>query len=188
MSIKHVPNILSGFRILLVPVFIFAYFADQDEIKGIAVVIFALAAVTDFLDGAIARKYDIISNLGKVLDPLGDKMMMVSAMVCITIDGILPAWAVSIVVAKELLMGIGGVVIHRRAKAEIPPSNIFGKTATVVSIVACLSLMLFRSRAQGFAAILMSVAIGLMFGALASYIHTFSLVMKEQKNANNTEK
>ena len=185
--IKHVPNILSGFRILLVPVFIFAYFADADGIKTYAVAIYALAAVTDFLDGAIARKYNLISNLGKVLDPLGDKMMMVAAMVCITIDGILPVWAVTIVAAKEILMGIGGVVIHRRAKAEIPASNIFGKTATVVSIVACLSLMIFPIRAQQFAAFMMAIAISLMFGALATYVRTFSLVMKERKAETKTK-
>ena len=179
--LKNIPNMLSSFRIFLVPVFVLAYFFDPNNVKGVAVGIYLLAAFTDFLDGAIARRYNLISNLGKVLDPLGDKMMMVAAMVCITIDGILPIWAVCIVVAKELLMGIGGVVIHRRAKAEIPPSNIFGKSATVVSIAACLALMLFPSIPTTCAAVIMGIAIALMVCALATYIYTYAVVMKKGK-------
>ena len=180
MKLKHVPNLLSAFRILLVPVFIIAYFVDTHPVKGIAVGIYAVAAFTDFLDGAIARRYNLISNLGKVLDPLGDKMMMVAALACITIDGMLPPWIVFVVVAKELTMGIGGVIIHRRAKAEIPPSNIFGKSATVVSIAVCITLMLFPGIPTGCAAVFMGITILLMFLALATYIRTYIAVMKKK--------
>ncbi|MDR0905113.1 MAG: CDP-alcohol phosphatidyltransferase family protein [Oscillospiraceae bacterium] len=183
MKLKNVPNIISAFRILLVPVFIFVYFADAHYVKGFAIGVYALAAITDFLDGAIARRYNLISNLGKVLDPLGDKMMMVAAMICITIDGFLPVWAVSVVVIKELLMGIGGFVIHRRVKAEIPPSNIFGKTTTVVFIVVCLTLMAFPDIPPTYATAMVGVALGLMFAALLSYILMFSAMMKKKNNS-----
>jgi len=182
---KNIPNLLSAFRILLVPVFIFAYFSDgvgvdTDKVNVWAVGVYALASFTDFLDGMIARKFNLTSNLGKVLDPLGDKMMQVAVMICITIDGILPVVFVCIVIVKELLMGIGGVVIHRRAKVEIPPSNIVGKSATVLTIAVCIALLLFPAMPPLTANLIMGAALLLMFCALASYVITFSKVMRRK--------
>jgi CDP-diacylglycerol--glycerol-3-phosphate 3-phosphatidyltransferase len=179
------PNLLSAFRILLVPVFVTAYFADGQTVKVYAVLVYALAAFTDFLDGYIARRYALISNLGKVLDPLGDKLMMVAALVCITIDGVIPGWAVTTAVIKEALMGIGGLLIHREARrrgerAEIPPSNILGKSATVAFFLVCVTLMIFRRIPRGTAAVMIGVAIALMLMALGSYIVTFTAVMKRR--------
>lgn len=176
----HIPNLLSAFRIAMVPVFVFAYFADPSEIKSWALGIYVIAFITDALDGFIARKYDLISNLGKVLDPLGDKLMLVAALACMTVSGRLPVWAVVIVVAKEALMGLGGIIIHRRAKVEIPPSNIFGKTATVVFVIACVALMVFPGLHDIYATSLIALAIGLTFAALLSYVMTFRAVMKKK--------
>ncbi|MDR0446948.1 MAG: CDP-diacylglycerol--glycerol-3-phosphate 3-phosphatidyltransferase [Oscillospiraceae bacterium] len=180
MKLKMLPNLLSGFRICLVPVFTFTYFAEKGEVKGWAVTIYIIAAVTDFLDGFIARRLSLTSNLGKVLDPLGDKLMTAAALTCITIDGLIPAWAIAVVVTKELLMGVGGLVLHSRAKAEIPPSNIFGKTATVFFVVTCAALMLFPSINGAYASAMIGVAVGLASAALISYILTFSAEMKKR--------
>ncbi|MDR0838671.1 MAG: CDP-alcohol phosphatidyltransferase family protein [Oscillospiraceae bacterium] len=180
MTLKPVPNLLSAFRIVLVPFFVLAYFSDAGDVKTGAVAIFALAAVTDVLDGYIARRFKLTSNLGKVLDPLGDKMMTVAAMVCITIDGLIPVWAVSTAVVKELLMGIGGLLIHRRARVEIPPSNIFGKITTVVFVAVCIALMLFPQIPRAAAKAMIGIALALTIAALLSYILTFSAVMKKQ--------
>jgi CDP-diacylglycerol--glycerol-3-phosphate 3-phosphatidyltransferase len=181
MKLKALPNLLSGFRICLVPIFIFAYFHEGGVVKTWAVSIYVVAAVTDFLDGYIARKFSIVSNLGKVLDPLGDKLMTAAALTCITVDGLVPAWAIAAVLVKEMLMGIGGLVLHSKARAEIPPSNIFGKTATVVFVVACAALMIFPSIPRLYASAMIGVAVGLMSAALISYILTFSAVMKKRK-------
>ena len=170
----------------MVPVFVIAYFNDPGEIKTWALGIYIIAFISDALDGYIARRYNLISNLGKVLDPLGDKLMMVAALSCITSSGRLPIWAVVIVVAKEALMGIGGLVIHRRAKMEIPPSNIFGKTSTVVFVVACVALMVFPGLPEIYATALIALAIGLTFAALLSYITTFRAVMKKKSDNNIT--
>ena len=114
------------------PVFVFAYFYDPRTIKVYAAAVYAVASFTDFLDGFIARKYNLISNLGKLLDPLGDKLMTLAVLTCITIDNIIPVWAVIAVLCKEALMLIGGVVLRRKEGGEIPSSNIVGKTSTVV--------------------------------------------------------
>jgi len=180
MKVRNIPNLLSAFRIALVPVFIVAYFTDTSDVKVTAIIVYAAAALSDFLDGFIARRYKLVSNLGHVLDPLGDKMMLVAVLISITIDGVIPIWAVCVAVGKEALMGIGRLVIHRK-KIEIPPSNILGKTSTVVFIAACLTLMIFKQIREKYAAALMFAAVMTMFLALGSYIMTFIGVVKKSK-------
>jgi CDP-diacylglycerol--glycerol-3-phosphate 3-phosphatidyltransferase len=176
--VKKVPNLLSAFRICLVPIFIFVYFTETGEVKAYAVAIYCLAGVTDFLDGYLARRFALTSNLGKVLDPLGDKLMMVSALTCITIDGIIPPYAVAIAFTKEAVMGLGGLVLHRRVR-EIPPSNIVGKASTVVFIAVCGALMLFRAIPPRAAELMIAGALTLMFAALVSYIFTFARALRD---------
>lgn len=182
-TVKNIPNILSSIRICLVPVFVVAYFHEPSSVsnfthvKIFASIVYAIASFTDFLDGYIARKYNLTSSLGKILDPLGDKLMTLAVLTCITIDNIIPVWAVLIAVCKELLMMIGGALIRKKEGGEIPPSNIIGKTSTVVFFVVCVTLMLFNIPDK-VATIMISCALVLMLVALASYIQTFIRVMK----------
>ena len=176
---KNVPNILSALRICLVPVFAATYFYGAGTVKIFAAVVYAFASATDFLDGFIARKYDLTSNLGKILDPIGDKLMTLTALTCITIDGVIPIWAVIAVLAKELIMVGGGAVIRKKQDGTIPPSNIFGKMSTVVFFVVCVTLMLCKNIPENIATLLISIAIVLMMMALVSYIKTFISVVRK---------
>ena len=178
---RVIPNVISIFRIILVPVFIVVYFLEEHDTKLYAVLIYAIAAFSDFLDGFLARRLEASSKLGKVLDPLGDKLMTISVMVCITIDGIIPVWAVLIAGTKEILMAIGGFVIHKLAHVEIPPSNIVGKASTALFFLVCLTLMLFRDIPGEAAIALISAAILLMFFAFVCYINTYITVMKNRE-------
>ena len=180
---KAIPNILSLFRICLVPIFIIAYFTDVSDVKLYAIVVYALATLSDFFDGFLARKFKASSNLGKILDPLGDKLMTFTVMVCITIDKVIPVWAVIVAGVKELIMGAGGIVLYKIAKAEIPPSNMIGKASTVVFFLVCVALMVFKNLPGSAAIALISVAIALMFFALASYIRTYVTVMKNREKS-----
>jgi CDP-diacylglycerol--glycerol-3-phosphate 3-phosphatidyltransferase len=182
--VRFVPNIISIFRICLVPVFIIVYFSGDEDSNIYAVLIYALAAFSDFLDGFIARRYKVSSNMGKFLDPLGDKLMTISVMVCITIDGLIPLWAVLLVALKELLMATGGLVLHKKAHVELPPSNIIGKASTVVFFLVCVALMIFRNMPNWASLSLISIAIGLTFIALAVYLINYIRIMK---NINNTK-
>jgi len=163
-------------------VFILTYFGGARDSKTYAALVYAVATLSDFLDGFLARKFSAVSNIGKVLDPLGDKLMTVTVMASITVDRLIPVWAVIIVVAKELLMAIGGFIVHKMAGAEIPPSNIIGKMSTVAFFLVCMALMLFQDISQNTATLLISAAIGLTFFALFSYIGTFIAVMKNRNN------
>ena len=180
---KVVPNILSIFRICLVPVFIVVYFSGANDTKLYPALVYAIASFSDFLDGFLARKFKASSKLGMVLDPLGDKLMTISVMVCITIDGIIPFWAVLIAGIKELLMAIGGLVIHKVARANILPSNMLGKTSTVVFFLVCVALMLFRDIPVGVAIAMISFAIALTLCALASYLNKYIVVMKNRSSS-----
>jgi len=183
MRMKIVPNIISIFRICLVPVFILVYFSDDSDRKFYAVIIYVIAALSDFLDGFLARRYKASSNLGKLLDPLGDKLMTISAMVCITIDGLIPFWAVLVAGIKEILMAAGRIVLHKKARTELLPSNLIGKTASVVLFLVCVTLMLFIDMPNWASTALISIAIGLTFAALVSYFSKYIMIMKNKERA-----
>ena len=178
---KIVPNLLSIFRICLVPVFVVLYFSDTYDHKLYPVLIYALASFSDFLDGFLARRLKVQSKLGMILDPLGDKLMTITAMVCITIDGIIPFWAVLVAGVKEILMAIGGFVIHKVAHADILPSNMLGKTSTVVFFVVCATLMLFRDIPGTIAVTLISLAIAMTLIALTGYLNSYITVMRNRE-------
>jgi len=188
---KAVPNILSVFRICLVPVFILVYFIDDRDIKYYAILVYGIAGISDFLDGYIARRFNAQSKLGKLLDPLGDKLMTFSVLVCITITNItsianatrpILISAVIVFFIKEILLGIGGLVLHKKARIELPPANFLGKASTFVFFVVCVILMLFRNLPVPVTFILISAAMCLTLIALAGYLVLYIKIMKSLTN------
>ena len=176
----NTPNMLSILRLCLVPVFVLLYFSGFANANLYAVLVYVLATFTDFLDGYLARRFHLTTNLGKVLDPLGDKMFTFAVLMCITISRIVPFWVLWIFVAKELMMGLGGLLIHRRAKVEIPPSNYIGKTATVLFFLVCAVLLLFRNISHGLALGLVCVCLAVSLAAFVSYAGRFVKIMRKK--------
>ena len=126
---KNIPNILSVIRIILVFVFVVAFFSPISKIW--ALVIFLTAGVTDVVDGFLARKFNWITDLGKVLDPFADKLMQCTVLVCLCIERVVPLWFLIIFFAKEILtLLIGFIVIRRRSVVVV--SKWYGKTAVCV--------------------------------------------------------
>lgn len=123
----NVPNILTILRIILVPVFVVTFFLVN---KWVALGVFIVAGITDALDGYIARRYDLKTELGAVLDPFADKLMLMSVLTVFTIKGYIPIIVVIIVGTKELFMIIVGIKFYLSQKKIVIPSNKFGKTAT----------------------------------------------------------
>ena len=184
---KVVPNILSFFRICLVPVFIIAFFTDERDIKLYAIIVYGVAGLSDLLDGYIARKYEAQSKLGKFLDPLGDKMMTFAVLVCITVTRHVLIPATTIFFIKEILMGIGGLILYKKARIEMPPANFIGKASTFVFFVVCVALMVFGNIQDSVAIIMTSIAIGLTLVALAVYIRTYFKLMNSRKKNGEIE-
>jgi len=136
------PNILTVFRILLIPVFIFLFFSEMDNNLLYAFFVFAIAGVTDVLDGYIARKYDMITDLGKVLDPLADKLMLLSVLFCLTSMSLIPLWILVLMIIKELLMIYGAIRLYFSKTQIIIQSNYYGKLATLAFYLAITLVLL----------------------------------------------
>ena len=139
-NVWTIPNVLTILRIILIPVFVVLFFKGQ---KIAALCVFCAASLTDMLDGYLARKLNQITDFGKLFDPLADKLMVLTAMICQTFWGPLPLIAVLIVAAKELMMVLGGVFMLSRG--VVVYSNYYGKAAQV-GFIASLILSFFHDR------------------------------------------
>lgn len=101
----NLPNKLTLLRIVLVPFFVFFMLAGESgALRLAALVVFVVASLTDMLDGKIARKYNLITNFGKLMDPLADKVLVMSAMICFVALGYAPAWVVIVILTREFLV------------------------------------------------------------------------------------
>lgn len=128
------------FRIGIVAFFIPALLVDKMIFSYIAIVLFGIAAISDFLDGYLARKYKIISNFGKVMDPLADKILILSALVCFVQLHIVPSWMVVIIISREFL--VSGIRIMVAEEGEIIMASNWGKAKTVAEMTAVSATLL----------------------------------------------
>ena len=175
-----VPNLLSLFRLILVPVFAVVFFQPIPNAHTWAALIYLVAFLTDIADGWIARHFNQISKLGRILDPLADKLMTFTVIISITIAGIIPMWAVVVFFLKEVLMGIGALTMYRRMD-DVISSNWLGKASTGVFFVVCAALVLFPQIPDEWAVGLISFALALTIAALVSYVVQFLQVLGHKR-------
>lgn len=165
----NLPNTITLIRILLVPVFLVLFWWSSNP-YGIALgmAVLALAGLTDILDGYLARKHNLVTPLGKVLDPFADKLIVVTAMISLFLVGRFPLWLVILVLVKDLILVIGSSFVVLKEKSEVSAS-IYGKIATVVVYTA-----LFSGAFQMNGGVWFALAAGVVSVlALASYIWAF---------------
>lgn len=129
-KVLTIPNILTIIRILLVPVFAYVYFAVNETI---GLYVFIGAMVTDVIDGFIARRFNLITNLGKVLDPLADKLMRITAVTVLVISGNLPLNILIILLGFDVALIISSAILFRQN--YVVQSNGLGKAAGLISFV-----------------------------------------------------
>jgi CDP-diacylglycerol--glycerol-3-phosphate 3-phosphatidyltransferase len=138
---NRLPNYLTCFRILVVPGVVICLLFPGRMASLLAAILFVLAGVTDFVDGVLARRYGHITTLGKFLDPLADKLLVVSALIMLAGLGRVPSWMVVIIVARELLItGLRAVAMER--SQMIMTASWLGKYKFVFQMVAVTSLLL----------------------------------------------
>lgn len=137
-----IPNILSLLRIALVPVFVILFFSQTPYARAKAIAVFLLAGLTDVLDGWIARRFHQISLAGRILDPAADKLMVVSALICLMADHIVSVWLVVLYFLKELTQAILGFRLMHRIQ-DMPASNLLGKLGTLSFYFTIVTLTLF---------------------------------------------
>lgn len=180
MKLKNIPNILSIIRIILVGVFVFVFFNDYPHNLIWALVVFLTAGLTDIIDGFLARKFNWVTNLGKILDPFADKLMQCTVLVCMLIKDLIPAWLVIPFILKEFLMLLGGLFIIKKRKVVVV-SNIFGKMTVVffyAAIVLCIAARDFLAENPIVLYIICALVLMAAISALVNYAATYFKTLK----------
>ena len=129
--LKYVPNALTVIRFLLIPIIVIACVQGQ---YILAIAVLSISGLTDILDGTIARKYNYITDFGKLMDPLADKATQISLLTTLFIKGAIPIWILAVVVLKEFCMVSGASFLY--GKELVVSSKWYGKLATVLFYVA----------------------------------------------------
>ncbi len=178
----NVPNFLTLLRFLMIGVMV-CFFVNDHPIY--AMIVFCVAVFTDFLDGYIARKFNQITNIGKLLDPLADKLLQIAAIFCMFWVGYLPLIAFILVVMCELLMVYGAsfLLLHRHT---IVAANTFGKISSGIMYLAILATFLHDFTAP-FDKYAILIGISLLYISMAQYWYITVRNMKEQENEKNSD-
>lgn len=137
----NLPNKLTCLRVCLIPFFVLFMLADFGVWqKWVALVIFVSASLTDALDGHIARSRNLITNFGKFMDPVADKLLVCSALICFVQMGVIPAWIVIIIVAREFI--VSGFRLVASDQGIVLAAGIWGKLKTVCQMVMTIVLIM----------------------------------------------
>lgn len=137
----NLPNKITIFRVFMIPLFVVLMMLQRlpwNEFYALAV--YAIACISDALDGHIARKYNLVTDFGKFMDPVADKLLVCSALICFVEQGLMPAWIALIIIARELI--IDGFRLVAAGKGIVIAASIWGKAKTVVQMIACFVLIL----------------------------------------------
>lgn len=138
----NLPNKLTLLRFILIPVFVIALMLipKADYCRYIALAIFAVACLTDFMDGRIARKRNLVTNFGKLMDPLADKLLVCSALICLLKLDLIPEWVVLLIVAREFI--ISGFRLVAVEQGVVLAASKMAKTKTAVQMIMIVCLIL----------------------------------------------
>lgn len=135
----NLPNYLTLLRLLLTALFLFLIFRPGAEFKAAALVVFAVASFTDYLDGWLARKHNWITPFGQLMDPIADKVLVFSAFLAFVQLGVVPAWLVIVMLAREVL--ITGLRLVAANRGIVLPAQPSGKHKTILQLVCILSIL-----------------------------------------------
>lgn len=178
----NLPNKLTIFRVILIPFFVLCFYLPVIPYNNIvACVIFCVASITDFLDGYLARRDGLVTNFGKFMDPLADKLLVGAALICLIESGQLPAWAVVIIISREFI--ISGFRLIASDNGVVIAASYWGKFKTVTQM-AMVILMLLNFPGAIFAVItrfVMWAAIILTVVSLVDYVLKNKDVLKDTK-------
>lgn len=178
----NLPNKLTVLRVILIPFFVAALMAFNGTVsvlRYLAVAIFIVASLTDLLDGKIARRCNLVTNFGKFMDPLADKLLVCSALICLTALGQMPAWMVIVIVSREFI--ISGFRLIAVEQGIVIAASYWGKWKTTFQMIAII-LMIINLPVLGLLTSLCTwVALILTIISLCDYIVKNHQVITEGK-------
>lgn len=178
----NLPNKLTILRVLMIPFFVVALLLEGGEsqtLRYIAAAIFVVASLTDLLDGKIARKYNLVTNFGKFMDPLADKLLVCAALVCLVELGQLPAWMVIVIVSREFI--ISGFRLVAAEQGIVIAASYWGKFKTTFQMIAVILLILNLSSIAAITSIFVWLAVALTIISLVDYLVKNHKVLTEGK-------
>lgn len=136
----NLPNMLTFARIACIPILILTLLKDTPSMSVLAALIFSLASITDWLDGYLARRFDLVTVMGKFLDPLADKLIVMAALIMMIPLGRVPAWAVFLLIAREVV--VTGLRSVASSEGIVIAASNLGKYKTIFQMVAIIGLLL----------------------------------------------
>ena len=167
----NLPNKLTTLRVIMIPFFVFFLLWQNGEnhtFRMIALALFIIASLTDLLDGKIARKYNLVTDFGKFMDPLADKLLVCSALICLIQLGQLPAWIVIIIISREFI--ISGFRLVAADNGIVIAASYWGKFKTTFQMIAVI-LMIFNIPAlKTVTFIMLAAAVVLTIVSLVDYV------------------
>ncbi len=177
----NLPNKLTVLRMVLVPFFVATLLLSKtnDTLKWVALALFVIASLTDFADGYIARKYNLITNFGKFMDPLADKILTVSGMICLIELGRIPSWIVVIIVAREFI--ISGFRLIAAENGVVIAANYWGKFKTTFQMFMIILMIMNIPQLQIVTNIVMWIALALTIISLVTYINANKQILAGDK-------
>lgn len=182
----NLPNKLTMFRVVLIPFFVFFVLAPYFEGYGnyIATGIFIVASLTDLFDGKIARKYNLVTNFGKFMDPLADKLLVCSAMICLIEMDKLASWIVIVIIAREFI--ISGFRLIASDNGVVIAASYWGKFKTTFQMLMVIVLLLDITLSDVawlhiLGIVLTYIALVLTVVSLVDYVAKNKDVLKDQK-------
>ena len=167
----NLPNKLTTLRVIMIPFFVFFMLTDVggNANKWIALALFVVASLTDFLDGKIARKYNLVTNFGKFMDPLADKLLVCSALICLQDLDRVPAWVVIVIIAREFI--ISGFRLVASDNGIVIAASYWGKFKTTFQMLMIIVMIMNLPGAFDMVGtVLMWIALALTIISLVDYI------------------
>lgn len=172
----NLANKLTLSRFLFSILFVVFFYMEGELFKLLALIVFVLAAVTDFVDGYVARHYNQITELGKLMDPLADKVLVFSALVLFCENGMVPGWLVILILSRDLMIGIFRAVAAQ--KGEVIAADKIGKSKTVVQMVS--TVLMLTGHAMGNEALVLTALYGLYLALALTLISGVNYVIKNK--------
>lgn len=176
----NLPNKLTMFRVVLIPFFVLFMLVPITSVdKWIALGIFIVASLTDLLDGKIARKYNLVTNFGKFMDPLADKLLVCSALICLVALSKIPAWIVIVIIAREFI--ISGFRLIASDNGVVIAASYWGKFKTTFQMIMICLMIADIQAIHIVTDVVMWIALILTVVSLVDYLVKNKDVMKDTK-------